>query len=99
MNGGGVFSPDRRAFLGRMTITVGGVACAALLPVSLLEAAQCSPARLVDYRDFHDACGDWQLDDMCSHYPPYAFRVPPAPAGAPHVMAHVADVDRNFIAS
>jgi hypothetical protein len=22
-----------------------------------------------------DACGDWQLDDICNSYPPYSFRI------------------------
>jgi hypothetical protein len=56
----------RRAFLGRIAVSVGGVAVASALPVSLLEA---SPACLP-----HDPCGDWQLDDVCGAYPPYAFR-------------------------
>jgi hypothetical protein len=27
-----------------------------------------------------DPCGDWQLDDMCLAYPPYAFRTGAMPA-------------------
>lgn len=57
---------DRRAFLGRIVVTAGGVAIGAALPVSLLEA---SPACLP-----LDPCGDWTVDDMCLAYPPYAFR-------------------------
>ena len=58
---------DRRAFLGRVAVSVGGVAIASTLPVSLLEA---SPAACTAF----DPCGDWTLDDMCGAYPPYAFR-------------------------
>ena len=57
---------DRRAFLGKALFSVGGVAVASALPVSLLEA---SPACLA-----HDPCGDWTLDDACGAYPPYSFR-------------------------
>lgn len=58
---------DRRAFLGRVVVSVGGVVVASALPVSLLEA---SPAACVA----HDPCGDWTLDDACGAYPPYSFR-------------------------
>jgi len=57
---------DRRAFLGRAFLSVGGIAVASALPVSLLEA---SPACLSN-----DPCGDWTLDDVCGAYPPYSFR-------------------------
>lgn len=58
---------DRRAFLGRIALSVGGVAVASALPVSLLEA---SPSVCTAF----DPCGDWTVDDMCGAYPPYAFR-------------------------
>jgi hypothetical protein len=63
---------DRRAFLGRITITVGGAAAAAVLPVSLLQAAATSrfPSCVV-----HDPCGDWELDDMCNAYPTYSMHL------------------------
>ena len=64
------FSSQRRAFLGGVSLSVGGVAMATLLPSSLLQAA---PAGLRCRA--HDPCGDWQLDDICNSYPPYAFRV------------------------
>jgi hypothetical protein len=60
------FLLDRRAFLNRVALSVGGVAVASALPVSLLQA---SPACLAS-----DPCGDWTVDDMCTAYPPYAFR-------------------------
>jgi hypothetical protein len=74
------FVLDRRAFLGRVALSVGGVAVASALPVSLLEA---SPAAC----GFQDPCGDWTVDDMCNAYPPYAFRrdadQPRSPPAAP----------------
>lgn len=60
------FQPERRSFLGQAVCCLGGAAAGAALPVSLLQA---SPACIAV-----DACGDWQLDDMCCTYPPYAFR-------------------------
>lgn len=75
-------SPDRRRFLGQVTMSFGGVTLAAIAPLSLLEAA---PA-------YADPCGDWTVDDMCGAYPPYAFdtgasrphTVPAPGAGADH---------------
>jgi hypothetical protein len=82
---------DRRAFLGRMVVSVGGVAIASALPVSLLEA---SPACLAS-----DPCGDWQLDDMCGAYPPYAFRRhADHPRDARHDVAHRDGLDALFMA-
>jgi hypothetical protein len=83
---------DRRAFLGGVTLTVGGAVVTSLLPVSLLQAA---PAGLAC--TFHDPCGDWTLDDMCGAYPPYAFRID---SGIPHagrMSAHVEPVDQMWV--
>jgi hypothetical protein len=68
-------NPDRRQFLGQLTLAVGGialsgVALARIAPTSLLAAA---PACLVDAAAYPDPCGDWSVDDMCGAYPPYAF--------------------------
>lgn len=60
------FRPERRSFLGQAVFCVGGAAAGVTLPVSLLEA---SPACIAT-----DPCGDWQLDDICSSYPPYSFQ-------------------------
>jgi len=77
-----VLDSDRREFLCRMTLTAGGAALAAWLPVSLLQAA---PVAVVACQ--RDACGDWQLDDICIAYPPYSLHMkspaPPAVATAP----------------
>jgi hypothetical protein len=58
--------PERRAFLGKAVFLLGGATVASVLPASLLAA---SPACMAT-----DPCRDWQLDDMCSAYPPYAYR-------------------------
>jgi hypothetical protein len=82
-------SLDRRRFLGRVTLTMGGVA---LSGASLLEAA---PACLVNAAAYPDACGDWTVDDMCGAYPPYAFD---SGASRPHtVPVHGAGADRYWI--
>lgn len=65
-----VRNPQRREFLGRVTVTVGGVALGGLLPVSLLQAAPA--ACLVDASRYADPCGDWQIDDVFTAYPPYS---------------------------
>lgn len=83
---------DRRTFLGRVSITVGGVAVAAVLPVSLLQAA---PARLACA--VHDPCGDWTVDDMCAAYPPYSFRIDSGVPRSGRISAQVAAVDQNWV--
>jgi len=70
---------ERRAFLGKAVFLLGGTAVASALPTSLLAA---SPACMAT-----DPCGDWQLDDMCSAYPPYAYR---HDAGQPRRRAQAA---------
>ncbi|HXC60080.1 MAG TPA: hypothetical protein VN645_12235 [Steroidobacteraceae bacterium] len=71
---------SRRQFLGRVTYTIGGVTLASC-PVSLLQAAP--SACLVDAKAWPDACGDWQLDDICLAYPPYAMAArSPVPVAA-----------------
>lgn len=91
MNG---ISLDRRAFLGRITVTAGGIAVAALAPVSLLQASEASrfPACVR-----HDPCGDWQLDDMCAAYPPYSFHAAPVVPQSEYLMAHVEPIDSAWV--
>lgn len=83
---------DRRGFLGALTLTVGGIAASGLLSPSLLQVdtpgLACSPP---------DACGDWQLDDICNSYPPYAFHVDAALA-PPQLLAHHAAADWHWVA-
>ena len=86
------FSAQRRAFLGGVTLSVGGVAMATLLPSSLLQAAP------VGLRcGAHDPCGDWQLDDICISYPPYAFRIDTGVPRHGRVMAAVEAVDQYWV--
>jgi len=87
---------DRRQFLGRVSFTLAGSAAANLLPVSLLQAAPA--ACLVDAKAWPDACGDWQLDDICLAYPPYAMAVRPAVPVAATIHAAVEPVDMHWVA-
>ncbi|MEO6078553.1 MAG: hypothetical protein ABIQ86_02080 [Steroidobacteraceae bacterium] len=57
---------DRRSFLGSVSFVAGGAALSSWLPISLVQAA---PACVTD------ACGDWQLDDICIAYPPYSLHM------------------------
>ena len=86
---------DRRQFLGRLSFTLGGTALASCLPVSLLQAAPA--ACLVNAKAWPDACGDWQLDDICLAYPPYSMPVKPAVPAAGRMNAQGASVDRHWI--
>jgi hypothetical protein len=63
---------DRRRFLGSMSFAVGGVAVGSWLPAAL----QAAPAAcLANAAALPDACGDWQLDDICIAYPPYSLHM------------------------
>jgi hypothetical protein len=84
------FSAERRRFLGGMSLSLAGVAAGGLIPASLLQAAPRCAAMAAGHTD---PCGDWQLDDICLAYPPYAFH---AGAGTAHTQpaaaaAHGAD--------
>jgi len=86
----------RREFLGRVSITVGGTALAAMLPASLLQAAT-PTACLVNAAAWPDPCGDWQLDDVFMAYPPYSLH-PAAAVPASHAMsANVAAIDQHWV--
>jgi hypothetical protein len=79
---------DRRRFLGSVSLAAGGLALGSLLPASLLEAA---PAAC-----FVDACGDWQLDDICIAYPPYSLHMQ---CGAQATVSAAVDpVDSHWVA-
>lgn len=83
------FQQGRRGFLGQAIFCIGGAASGAVLPVSLLQA---SPACIAT-----DLCGDWQLDDICSAYPPYAFRRDAGqPRHARQQSGHVDPLDALF---
>lgn len=64
----------RRGFLGCITLTAGGVAAASLLPAPLFAAVPRAAGGPLDCA-VADSWGDWQLDDICCSYPPYAFRI------------------------
>lgn len=69
---------DRRLFLMQSGWMAGAVAVSGAWPVSLLAA---SPAAcLVDASRYPDTCGDWTVDHVCSHWPPYAFDTGASPA-------------------
>jgi hypothetical protein len=91
-----LISSERRRFLGQMTLTAGGLVLAGFAPVSLLQAAPV--ACLVDASMYPDPCGDWNVDDMCSAYPPYAFNTGPS---TPHTVGYVdtvAGADHHWVA-
>jgi len=88
--------PDhaRRTFLMQSGWMVGGLAVAGAMPGSLLAATP--SACLVDAALYPDACGDWTVDHVCSHWPPYAWHTG---AARPHTVPQpaVAPVDRNWV--
>jgi hypothetical protein len=80
---------DRRHFLGSLSFIAGGAALGSWLPVAVLQAA---PAVCMA-----DACGDWQLDDICIAYPPYSMHMKsaaPSAAAQPQFDA----IDAHWIA-
>lgn len=79
------FSIERRRFLGGISLSFAGVAAGGMVPVSLLQAA---PQCVVLATGATDPCGDWQLDDMCLAFPPYAFRTGAIP---PHTQPAALD--------
>jgi hypothetical protein len=95
MNHDAPSSAPRRAFLGKVTVSVGGVTLGGLLPASLLQAAPA--ACLVDAARFSDPCGDWQLDDVFTAYPPYSLHpASPVPREA-RIGAGVDPVDAHLV--
>jgi hypothetical protein len=85
-------SVPRRQFLGGLTITVGGSLIAGLVPTSLLQAASLTQVCLPQ-----DPCGDWQVDDMCLAYPPYAFRIDSGVPQTQPLTLNIAPADRHWI--
>jgi hypothetical protein len=85
----------RREFLGRVSMTVGGMSLAAMVPVSLLQGAP-APC-LVDATAWPDPCGDWQLDDVFTAYPPYSLHPAAAVPGVHDISAYAASVDRHWV--
>jgi hypothetical protein len=78
---------DRRSFLMQSGWTVGGLSVAGAWPVSLLAATPA--ACLVDASRYPDTCGDWTVDHVCSHWPPYAYDTG---AARPHTVPQAAQV-------
>lgn len=86
----------RREFLGKVGVTVGGMSVAAWLPVSLLQGATPSSC-LVNASAWPDPCGDWQLDDVFTAYPPYSLH-PAAAAPPAHAWnADSAAIDQHWV--
>jgi hypothetical protein len=80
---------DRRQFLGSVGFVAGSAALGSSLPVSLLQAA--TPVCAAD------ACGDWQLDDICIAYPPYSMPMKSAVCAAT-AIADFDPIDSHWIA-
>lgn len=72
---------DRRGFLLQTGLAAGVMAMSGAWPTALLAAppAVC----LVDASRYPDTCGDWTVDHVCSHWPPYAFHTGSA---RPHTL-------------
>jgi hypothetical protein len=75
-------SLGRRSFLMQSGWMMGGLTVAGAWPKSLLAASP-SACRLVDASRYPDTCGDWTVDHVCSHWPPYACDTGPA---RPHTL-------------
>jgi hypothetical protein len=82
---------DRRAFIGKVTLSIGGVTVSSLLPASILQAAPTLNCYAID------PCGDWQLDDICNSYPPYSLRVVANVTKQGSVTANVDSADWHWI--
>ncbi|MEY2853217.1 MAG: hypothetical protein RL030_349 [Pseudomonadota bacterium] len=89
------FNEERRRFLGSMSLSLAGIAAGDLVPVSLLQAA---PQRVASAAGPADACGDWQLDDICLAYPPYAYRSGALPAHTQPAAVDLHGADWHWIA-
>lgn len=88
------FSAERRRFLGGMSLSLAGVAAGGLVPASLLQAAPQCAALAAGHAD---PCGDWQLDDICLAYPPYAFRTGEVPAHTQPAAAAAHGADWHWV--
>jgi hypothetical protein len=86
----------RRTFLGKVTITVGGMTLAGMVPASLLHAAVPRTC-LVDAAAWPDPCGDWQLDDVFTAYPPYSLHLAAAVPVAAVISAQVDAIDQHWV--
>jgi hypothetical protein len=80
---------DRREFLGNLILTIGGASVAAMVPFATVSSS--APAT--------DICGDWNVDDVCGAYPPYAH---PIPFGRPglasdSLLANAEPADHIFL--
>jgi hypothetical protein len=84
---------QRREFLLQSGWMLAGLAVSAAFPASLLAATPA--ACYVDASRYPDACGDWTVDHVCSHWPPYTFDTG---AARPHTQPlDVAAIDRHWV--
>jgi len=92
-----MITPNRRAFLGGVGMTVAAAVAVALTPGAraLPWAAPALPAALAGMYPQ----GDWHVDDICGHLPRYAHPIPYMhDTAAPNMAALAAPIDRQFIA-
>jgi hypothetical protein len=94
---------DRRAFLGRLTLTAGAVVAGQFVSLSSARAAvdqgvdEALP-RGEQAGAAGPADGDWHVDDICGHWPRYAHPIPFAQAqSAPVVWQGVDPADIAFL--
>ena len=88
----------RRGFLGGLTLSFGSVAVVGVARAKLLSEVLPPPPAAGLACSALDPCGDWQLDDICNSYPPYAFRVDPVGASPLRRDVVPASADWHWIA-
>lgn len=83
-------SRTRRTFLTQAGWCMSGAALGGMLPTSLFAAVP--GACYMNAAAYPDACGDWTVDHVCGHWPPYSFHTGPAqPHTAPLQAVVLAD--------
>ena len=87
---------DRRAFLSGAGLAAGAVVATSLVPLSVVHALPAGPPLSLAA----EPMGDWHVDDMCGHWPPYAHPIGYGqPALVPVTMtAHADPIDHIFLA-
>ncbi len=88
---------SRRIFLGRLTLTAGALVAlpAGSFALTVQDAAAGAPARGLTAAS--GLTGQWHVDDMWGHWPPYDHPIPYPPVRSAPEWENVEPVDRQFV--
>ena len=87
---------DRRMFLGGAGLLAGAAVATTLVPLSVVHASTASLS--VAAAGPAATASTWHVDDVCGHWPPYAYPIGYGQGQVSETLAQAEPIDHIFLA-